>query len=179
MTMMMTMMIVMFVINIVFLSSIWGQINLLSGAECIVAIPQRTRECGKHSDLEGPTDSCGTNWAEFRPLSFGLWKLLQSPKWTLDVEHWFNSTLRKRKLAKDHPESSFMESLHLPYPLPPWSISHHLLSVLPVKKVTACATAQCLSTCMCFGTSVCVCLQVWGSHVPLCLWIFAQLLLEV
>lgn len=35
------------------LSSIWGQINLVSGMKSIVAIPQRARESGKHSDFGG------------------------------------------------------------------------------------------------------------------------------
>lgn len=37
----------------VLLSSIWGQINLVSGMRSIVAIPQRARESGKHSDFGG------------------------------------------------------------------------------------------------------------------------------
>lgn len=35
------------------LSSIWGQIHLVSGMRSIVAIPQRARESGKHSDFGG------------------------------------------------------------------------------------------------------------------------------
>lgn len=35
------------------LSSIWGQINLVSGMESFVAIPQRARKSGKHSDFGG------------------------------------------------------------------------------------------------------------------------------
>lgn len=39
------------VMNFVPLSSICGQINLVSGIKSIVAIPQRARESGKHSDF--------------------------------------------------------------------------------------------------------------------------------
>lgn len=75
--------------------------------------------------LHGPADSCRTTWAESRPLSCGLWKLLQSPNCTSDVERCFHSALTQRKLAQDHPKSPFAE---LPLVLPP----------LPGKALSAC-----------------------------------------
>lgn len=66
--------------------------------------------------LEGPADSCCTTWAESRLLSFGLWKTLQSPNCTSDVERCFHSALTQHKLTQDHFKSPFMESPPLPLP---------------------------------------------------------------
>lgn len=63
--------------------------------------------------LEGPADSCCTSWAESRPLSCGLWKLLQSLNCTSDVQCCYCLALTQHKLAQDHPKSPFTESTPL------------------------------------------------------------------
>lgn len=93
------------------LSSFWGLINLVSGMKSIVSIPQRARESGKHSDFVGTFWQLLYYLGWVQTLSCGLWKLLQSPNCTSDVECCFHTAFAQHKLAQYHQKKPFTESL--------------------------------------------------------------------
>lgn len=77
----------------------------------------------------------------------------ESSNCTSDVEPCFHSALTQRKLAQDHPESPFMESLPLPPSLPGKSLITCCLfcQLKEWGHVTQLDVWACVLTCTCFG----------------------------